>query len=239
MSSLSQRYLAARRDPGLVVLEGFHPLKHAWLQGAKVLAVHTCSHDEVLRTSQSLSPTLTERFAKEMQPLPTAQFKILSPDYIKTGVIALARKPVYSLEEILARPGQIVYLEQVRNLNNLGAIVRTLAARGVAGLLYSGTLNVWHPRCVSTARGLQLALPVVRVPELPVITGRTLIGFDERGELLDEVALPSNAVLAFGSERSGLRAPTRERLDRAVRIPMQVNVSSLNLATAVAIGVYR
>ena len=239
MSSLSQRYLAARRHPDLVVLEGFHPLKHAWLQGAEVLTVHTCARDEVLRTSQGLSPTLTERFAKEMQPLPTAQFKSLSPDYIKTSVIALARKPVYLLEEILASPGQIVYLEQVRNLNNLGAIVRTLAARGVAGLLYSGTLDVWHPRCVSIARGLQLALPIVHVPKLPAVTGRTLIGFDERGQSLDEATLAPDAVLVFGSERSGLSSTTRERLDLAVRIPMQSNVSSLNLATAVAIGVYR
>ncbi len=45
--------------------------------------------------------------------------------------------------------------------------------------------------------------------------------------------------LVFGSEPSGLPEPfVRERADRAVAIPMRPDVRSLNLSTAVGIGVY-
>ena len=239
MSQLSQQYLSARRHPDYVVLEGFHPIKHAWYQGLEITSLHTHSPTQILQTSTQLSPELTTRFAREMNSISQPEFNTLSPRYIKTGIIGLVRRPSYSLERILTSDGLVVYLDRVRNLNNLGAIVRTLAARGVAGLLYSGTLDVWHPECVSIARGLQLALPVLQVPELPTVAGREIVGFDERGEELTSASWSTRAVLVFGSERSGLQATTRNRLTKMVRIPMQPHVSSLNLATAVAISVYQ
>ena len=50
--------------------------------------------------------------------------------------------------------------------------------------------------------------------------------------------LPAGAVLAFGSERSGLDAALLARADAPLAIPMRPGVSSLNLATAVAITLY-
>ncbi len=45
-------------------------------------------------------------------------------------------------------------------------------------------------------------------------------------------------VLAFGTERGGLSPALLARADRRVRIPMRPGVSSLNLATAVAVVLY-
>ena len=45
-------------------------------------------------------------------------------------------------------------------------------------------------------------------------------------------------MLAFGSERHGLDAALLERADARVGIPMRPGVSSLNLATAVAVALY-
>ena len=50
--------------------------------------------------------------------------------------------------------------------------------------------------------------------------------------------LPDDAVLAFGSERHGLGAALLARADARVGIPMRPGVSSLNLATAVAVVLY-
>ena len=50
--------------------------------------------------------------------------------------------------------------------------------------------------------------------------------------------LPDDAVLAFGSERHGLGAALLARADARVGIPMRPGVSSLNLATAVAVALY-
>jgi TrmH family RNA methyltransferase len=45
-------------------------------------------------------------------------------------------------------------------------------------------------------------------------------------------------VLAFGSERSGLSPGLLSAAHRSIRIPMQPGISSLNLATAVAVVLY-
>ena len=45
-------------------------------------------------------------------------------------------------------------------------------------------------------------------------------------------------MLAFGTERHGISAELLERADARVAIPMRAGVSSLNLATSVAVTLF-
>jgi len=78
---------------------------------------------------------------------------------------------------------------------------------------------------------------VARVEEVTG-TDRPLVALDPGGDPLRPGSIPPRALLAFGSERSGLDADLLARADRRIGIPMQSGVSSLNLATAVAIVLY-
>ena len=49
---------------------------------------------------------------------------------------------------------------------------------------------------------------------------------------------PERAILAFGGERAGLSSELMAAAERRVSIPMAAGVSSLNLATAVAVVLY-
>src|SRR3954447_5226119 len=88
MSELTLADVArARRDPGLVVLEGFHAVKHAVRFGGELLGVWTADADELAALSArlapdiALAPTVVER--DELAAIvPRAQ------------VVALARRPV-------------------------------------------------------------------------------------------------------------------------------------------------
>jgi TrmH family RNA methyltransferase len=62
------------------------------------------------------------------------------------------------------------------------------------------------------------------------------VALDPAGE--EAGALPASATLAFGTERDGLSPGLLARADLRVRIPMRPGVSSLNLATAVAVALY-
>lgn len=241
MSRLSQKFLSARRNSSLVVLEGFHPVKHALAFGYSV-EIYTCAKNKLIQTAHRLAPALSPSFEEAIEISP-AKFAALSPNYIKTRVIGLASKPNYSFEQIHQNSGRVLALENIRNLKNLGAIVRTAAARGVAGILYSGTLDCWNPNCLVVSRGLHLGVPIVAVKEMAVtlstFTHRTKIGLDGDGKILEKGSIPENALLCFGSERSGLSAQSKSKLTALVRIPMQPEVSSLNLASAVAITLYQ
>jgi len=90
---------------------------------------------------------------------------------------------------------------------------------------------------VRGAAGLQFALPVAAVKSLPRCD-RPLLAIDPEGEELAPDLVPPRAILTFGTERHGVSSEVFERAEARVSIPMRENVSSLNLATSVAIVLF-
>jgi RNA methyltransferase, TrmH family len=131
----------------------------------------------------------------------------------------------------------VILLEQPKNMGNIGACIRVSAAAGAAAVLTTGENDPWYPDAVRGAAGLHFALPVAAVAALPA-SDRPLLAIDPEGEELGATSLPDRAVLAFGTERHGISGELLERADARVAIPMRPGVSSLNLATSVAIALY-
>jgi TrmH family RNA methyltransferase len=201
----------------MVRLEGFHALKHALRFGAEIVDVEG-DPDEAAALAAQLAPDL-----------------VLPPIRRAPGdLVAHARRPPFDLEAALARPGPVVYLEGPRRLGNVGAAIRVAAAADAAAVLTSGEADPWHPHAIRGAAGLQFALPVARIEQLPR-SDRPLVAIDPGGEV---GPAPAHAILAFGSERHGLSDALLARADARIRIPMRPGVSSLNLATAVAAVLY-
>ena len=233
------RFLDARRDPSLAVLEGFHALKHALRFGAEVVeavAATTASPEDL---TAALAPDLSGRLTALLTRAAPEEVAALSPRPHPTGVIALARRPTVDVRAVLAdpSPAPVVLLDAPRRLENVGAAIRVAAAAGAAGVLSTGEADPWHPVALRAAAGLHYAVPVARVDTLPS-SDRPLVGLDPAGEPLGPDAVPPRAILAFGTEREGLGPDLRSRATALVRIPMREGVSSLNLATAVAVALY-
>ncbi|HEX6143805.1 MAG TPA: TrmH family RNA methyltransferase [Geminicoccaceae bacterium] len=224
-------------DSDLVVLEGLHALKHALRFGAEILDAVAADPGAALALAGDLAPDLTGRLQALLRPVDPAAFRGLAGRPVATGVLALAR-PVADAETVLLEAdGPAILLEDPRHLGNVGAVVRVAAAAGAAGVLTTGPADPWHPAALRGSAGLHFALPVLRIDALPD-TSRPLIALHPDGEPLRPDLLPPAAILAFGSERRGL---SRDLLDRAharMAIPMRPGVSSLNLATAVAVVLY-
>lgn len=236
-----ERFGRARSDPSLAVLEGFHPLKHALRFGAEVGEAVSPDPSRVRGLAAELAPDLTAILGTLLTEVTEELYRELSPRPPDAGVIALARRPSHHATTILAdpSPGPVVLLEEPTHLGNLGAAVRVAAAVGAAGLLATGEHDPWHASALRGSAGLHFALPVVGVDALPEALGdRPLVAVDPEGEPLQEVGVPDRVLLAFGSERRGLSPDLLERADRRVRIPMEPGVSSLNLATSVAVVLY-
>jgi TrmH family RNA methyltransferase len=197
----------------LVRIEGFHALKHALRFGAEIVEV-TGDREKAEGLREQLAPDIT---LPDMAP--------------GDEIVAFAKRPPFDLAHALARPGPVIYIEAPRRLGNLGAAIRVSAAADAAAVLT--TADPWHPVAIRGAAGLQFALPVAQVEDVP--DGRRLIAIDPEGT---EDPAPRDAILAFGSERHGLSEELKQRADARIRIPMRDGVSSLNLATAVAAVLY-
>lgn len=191
--------------------------------------------DALERLTSALAPDLAGRIP--CHPVARAIFDELSPGPIETGVIALARRPEIDPRVPLSAGGPAILLDAPTHHGNVGAVVRVAAAADASAVLTTGPLDPWHPSAIRGAAGLHFALPVVRFDEVASLE-RPLIAIDPAGEPLQPASLPERAIYAFGSERRGLSPALLARADQRLALPMRPGVSSLNLATAVAVVLY-
>ncbi len=233
--ALFKHYKTAWRDPELAILEGFHALKHALRFGAEVIEAVASKPEKLEELAADLAPDLVGALRERVTPVDEDLLDELVPQAPYTGVVAIARRPDVDVAAALADPREapVVLLEQPRNLGNMGACVRVAAAADAAGVFTTGTNDPWHAEAVRAAAGLNFALPVRRLDELPS-SDRPLIAIDPEGDDLRPAELPPRAILAFGTERHGLSEALLERADQRLGIPMREGVSSLNLATTVS-----
>lgn len=235
LDGLVRRLRDARHDPSVVVLEGVHALKHAVRFGADIEVVASPDLAALESLLAELAPDVT--LPVTGYELDRARWVAAAGGDLPSPALSVARRPVVTAAEVLSAPGRVVVLEQPRHLGNLGAVVRVAAAAGAGGVLVVGDADPWHPTAVRAGAGLQFALPVARAGDLPP-TSRPTVALDALGTPLTAVGLPADVVLLVGTERRGLSPQLRARADRVVAIPMRPHVSSLNLATAVAVALY-
>jgi TrmH family RNA methyltransferase len=236
----------AQRDPGLVILEGMHALKHAIRFGAQVQVIASPEPEELTRLLARLAPDIELAIAPGALDAGTWQ-ALTGGRVLPSPCLAVATRPEVDLPAMLERPGRILLLEGPRHLGNLGAVVRVAAAATLAGVIVVGDLDPWHPTVVRAAAGLHFAVDVARVADLDELDElladraerRPLIALDPNGVDIEHEDLALDAIVAIGTERAGLSDALRRRCQHAVAIPMRDGVSSLNLATAAAIVAYR
>lgn len=236
---LIHRFRRARRDRELVVVEGFHALKHALRFGAELLEAVAVDPGSLEALAADLAPDLAGTLAERVETIDAETLARIVPLVPRTGVVAIARRPPLDLAATLAdpRPAPVVLLEDPRNMGNIGACVRVAAAADAAAMLTTGEHDPWYPDAVRGGAGLHFALPVGSIEALPA-SDRPLLAIDPEGEDLAPERLPPCAVLAFGTERHGLTGGLLERADARIAIPMRPGVSSLNLATSVAVTLF-
>lgn len=226
-------------EPDVVLLEGFHAVKHAIRFGANLLAILTEDKLKLLILAESHASDVVEILRAHAMEVSPADFAQLVGRAHPTGTAALARRRQWeALPPLCAdRPSPAVLLENPRNLGNVGAAIRASAGLGASSVLTIGDVDPWHPTVVRGSAGLHFALPVLRINTIAEVAG-PLVALDPDGQDIRGVVLPDNAVLTFGSERHGISTEMKDRAELLLAIPMRDRVSSYNLTTSVAMVLY-
>lgn len=228
-------------EPDVLLVEGFHALKHAIRFGAQVRAALTADRVGALALAADLAPDVAPTVAALLTEVPAPVLAGLVPRVHATGVAALVTRPdpavVAAALAAQPRTAPVVLLENPRNLGNVGAVIRLAAGFGATGVVTTGDADPWHPAALRGSAGLHFATAVAaadldRLPEGPVYA------LDPDGEDIRAIRFPDGALLAFGSERHGVSAPLKAQADHLVAIPMRAQVSSFNLATSVAMALF-
>jgi TrmH family RNA methyltransferase len=229
----------ARRDPSLAILAGFHAVKHALRFGADIEEVVTCDLADLMKSCRDLAPDVEGSLRSLAGTVSPAAFRQLAKVPPDTGVIAIARRRTISALDVLGSPrsAPAVLLERPSHLGNVGAVIRVAASAGASAVITTGAGDPWHPAALRGSAGLHYAVPVAHAETLSIVKG-PFLAIHPSGNPLRLGAIPSDALLAFGSESRGLSQELISSADERVSIPMQSGVSSMNLATAVAVVLY-
>jgi TrmH family RNA methyltransferase len=227
----------SRASTELAIIEGVQALKHAIRFKAEFEKITTCNVAQLKTYLEELAPDLVEQTLSLVEEVEQSVFNKLSPQPPRTQVIAVAKRKSYKISDL--RNGKpLVFLEDPRDLENIGAVIRVSAAAGVAGVVISGQADIWHPGVIRGAAGLHYALPVLNAALEEVAGERQLVSLDPTGTAIKSLVVQKNAILIFGTERHGISKALLEKSDVIARLPMEEGVSSLNLATSVAATLY-
>ncbi|MGQ9681285.1 MAG: 23S rRNA (guanosine(2251)-2'-O)-methyltransferase RlmB [Anaerolineae bacterium] len=143
--------------------------------------------------------------------------------------------------------GLYLLLDCLEDPQNLGTLLRTADAVGVAGVLMPEHRAAGVTPAVSaSSAGAVEHLLVARVGNLvhamEVLKERGvwLVGLEDVPEArpFDSVDWRGSLALVVGSEGRGMRRLVRERCDYVVRLPMAGHVGSLNVSVAGSIALY-
>ena len=229
-----------RRKAGRCVLEGEH-IVAVHLERLGLPEVVVVNEDALARPGVA---ALVARVPESrVLVVPRALFDgmgALPPD---VGVIAVAQAP----KPGPGRPGDLcLLLEAIQDPGNLGTMLRTAAAFGVADAYLSRECAfAWSPKVLRAGQGAHFQIAIHEDAELVALArsfreegGHVVAAVASNGTPLHATRIAGRVSVAVGNEGSGLSAVLRAESDVSVTIPMPGGSESLNAAVAAAVVLY-
>jgi len=139
----------------------------------------------------------------------------------------------------------ILILDHLSDPHNLGAIVRTVEASGVDGIIIPLNRSVSvNETVMKTSVGTLYNVKICQVTNLNNTInylkkkGFWIYGTDMNGENYQTVNYANKRAIIIGNEGNGLSRIVRESCDHIISIPMVGKVNSLNASVAAGIIIY-
>jgi TrmH family RNA methyltransferase len=171
------------------------------------------------------------------------------------GIAAIVSRPFFELEAVLNSDKILVIADRLQDPGNLGTIIRTAEAAGVAALVATrNTVDPFNQKALRASMGSAFRLPLVtgaRMPEIvslcrdrnirllvtvPRTDGESVSGLKAR--VYTESRLKDPFALVLGSESQGISEESSRAASELVYVPMAPGVESLNVASAAAVILY-
>ena len=164
------------------------------------------------------------------------------------GIVAAVAPRAYADASGIAEAGRcsggvVLLVDRVVDPGNLGSILRSAAASGVAGVILGASEGVGlSPAVLRASAGAAERVPVARVErpsrwlEDAVGRGFRAVGLDARGDRdWDRLDWSGPRVVVAGGEARGIRPGLLRLCDDRARIPLASGVESLNVGVAVGV----
>ncbi len=191
----------------------------------------------------------------QVQYVPAGHLQQLAGGLNHQGVVARAAALSYtdfddllqkvgaSREDIRTRRPRILVLDGIQDPFNFGAILRSAAAFGAAGVVVpQRNMAPLNAAAMKASAGTAGRVPIARVTNLAEAIyqlkerGYWVAGADADGDTdIWEMDWERPLVIVLGSEGKGLRPRTLSECDYRLRIPIEAVAESLNVSVAAGI----
>ena len=235
------RQKKARLESGLFLVEGIHhvgeAIEAAW-------NVESVLYAPELLTSEFANNLIT-RLSSLPQPVSAQVMESLADKENPQGIIAIVHQQQNRFST-LKSPQTCIALVSPQDPGNVGTILRTMDAVGVDALfLLNGGVELYHPTVVRSSMGTIFWKPVIQTSfrefvDWSYVQGYQLIGTSAHGTVDYQTFAPRIPfVLVLGNEQKGLSAEQTKACDVTISLLMKGRVSSLNLAVAAGVLMFR
>ena len=229
-----------RQSEGRALVEGSHLVNEALVRGVSL-------ENLIVRQSAESDPAVAQiiRCAQLAQValvvLADRVFDALSELDSAGSIAAEVRLPAGLAD--LQQASSCVFLERIQDPGNIGAIIRSAAALGVASVVTdAGCADPWSGKALRAGQGGHFCLDLRRSTDMGedmnrfggIVIGTVPAG----GEAPAGIDLRGRVGWVFGSEGAGLSRELSARCSRLASIPMPGTTESLNVAAAAAICLY-
>ena len=193
-----------------------------------------------------------ERFAHllvgaDVQLVTERAAKALSDTVTPVGLVAVCSVDDTALDDVLDGAATLVAVPVgVSEPGNAGTLIRVADAMGADAVVFAGhSVDPYNGKCLRASAGSIFSIPVVSDPDAVAVVSRLedaglqVLATVLDGEIsLDDAELEAPTAWLFGPEAHGLPPEVTAGATTRVRIPMEGDAESLNVASAAAICLY-
>lgn len=215
------------------LLEGFKCIEEAFNAGIEIEYAFVSDEKKYEFLADKVILT-TEPVLKKISTTDTA------PD-----AVAVAFKKNYTVDN-LSGAKKVVLLENIKDLGNLGTILRTSTAFGADAVVLYGKecADVYNPKCVRSSVGNLWKIPVVYIEDFICLQAvfnsyERIATLPRSKNYLKSFKVNNPVLIMFGSEADGLSDELINFATKDVKIEMASSVESLNLSVSCAVVLYK
>jgi TrmH family RNA methyltransferase len=234
-----------REERGETLVEGFEELSLALAAGVRPITVYHCAELDRAGELDALGAR-PEFAAAELVEVSRPVFDKIAYRESPDGWLAVLPSVHTELAELRLGPNPLLLVcDGVEKPGNLGAMLRTADAAGVAAVIATDPGTDWaNPNVVRASKGAVYALPVVSAGTDEVLAWLAerdipvLAATPEASAVYTELDLRGPLAIAVGEEKHGLSDAWLAAARWRALIPMGGLVDSLNVSTSAAILLY-
>lgn len=234
--ALQRKY---RYEKGLFVIEGAKLLNEAAVEGVKIISVFFTEDfaDKNENILSSFAPEtnlyiVTDDVAQKLSDTQSPQ-----------GIFGVCKMPeMPKLSSVLSDGSRFILLTKLQDTGNMGTIIRTADALGIAAIICCGCCDIYNPKTVRGTMGSLFRVKIIVTDEDTAFDEFEIHNVKSFAAVPDSTAcdikhadFSEKSVVLIGNEGNGLDDDTINRCTEKITVKMKGRAESLNAAVAASI----